>query len=300
MSKVKLHDWSTANNQSWSSLPRGLDLTNLDVTTLQEWEAWRASDRLYRGYPLPTYDLIGSQGRPDVVKRWFTQIPTFYAEGDGGFFSASTFLHLYALQGFEAGVIYEIDNCESQGLTREQTVEVLALAFLHSPSNGFFDMHEAITARMEQYVQPEKPMQWPEGWAPDPEFLAAGLDYSTPDLTPADLEALEGWYERVCGEVPRYVGFLARHRPKMLKAYRNRFENTVRFLPKQMMPWLLLNFEALRGHKVSIRETVRLARGFGLTQTQTVDGLIWASLYGGHGVMSLVDEAAGDLLAEPW
>lgn len=296
---VKLHDWTKSGGQSWSSMPRGLDLEQPDVTTLQEWEAWRESDRIYRGFPLPTYDLLGVLGRPDVVKRWFLQIPTFYAEKDG-FFSAATFLHLYALQGFEEGVIYEIDNCQSQGLEKQQVVEVLALAFLHSPSNGFFSMKETIEKRLREYSEPERPVEWPEGWAPDPEFFEAGLDFSKPELSPEEREKLEAWYQRVCGEVPRHVGFLAEFRPQMLKAYRNRFENTVRCLPKQMFPWTLLQFEALRGYPDSIRDTVLLARGFGLTKTQTVDGLIWAFLYGGHGAMSLIDRAVGDLLREPW
>ena len=297
--KVVLHDWSESG-QSWSSLPdRGLDTSRLDVTTVQEWERWRQHDTRYRGYPLPTYDLIIKLGRPDVVKRWFLQLPAFY-DPDRAFNSTAGWVHWYALTGFREGVLYEIDNCESQGHTRDEVVEMLALAFLHAPAaKGMWDLHDDVPKRIERY-QPETMIQYPDGWAPDPEFFKAGLDYSTMDIQPGEVESIADWYMDVCGEVPEWVGFLGSVRPNLLKAYRHRFENTVRVMPKQMMPWILLQFEALRGHEAGIREAVLLCKGFGVRKQEAMNAVAWAMLYGGHGCMSTVSRAAGDVFEQDW
>ena len=296
---VILHDWSKTN-KSWSSLDRGLDLSEPDFTTIQEVEAWRQHDRDYRGYPMPTYNVLIELGRPDAVKRWFSQIPRFYAN-EGGFSSSLLFTHLYAITGFTEGTLYEIDNAESQRHTKDDVAEALALAFLHAPSgHGFFAMRAAINARMERYSDPETPRAYPEGWEPDPGFFHAGLDFSVADCTAAEVGAVRAWYDRVAGEIPGWVEFLGTHKPNLLKAYRNRFENTVKVLPKQMMPWLLLSWETHRGYGVAIREAVLMCRGFGVTRTQAVDAITWGMLYGGHGSMSNVQRAAGDILDESW
>lgn len=296
---VILHDWSNTN-MSWSSLDRGLDLSAPDTTTIQEVEAWRQHDRDYRGYPMPTYDLLIELGRPDAVKRWFSQIPSFYSK-EGGFFSSLLFVHLYAITGFLEGTIYEIDNAESQGHTKDEVAECLALAFLHGPAgHGFFGMRDAISARVQAYQNPQSPLNYPDGWSPDPEFLQSGLDFKSPECSASEIKLVAEWYERVTGEVPGWVAFLGKHKPDLLKAYRNRLENTVRLLPKQMLPWLLLNWETHRGYQIGIREAVLLCRGFGVTSTQAVDAITWGMLYGGHGSMSNVHQAAGELFDESW
>ena len=90
----------------------------------------------------------------------------------------------------------------------------------------------------------------PEGWAVAPDELKAGLDYSTPELTDADLRALREWYERVLGEVPKSIELYAKYRPQLLKAERNRWENIVRTgLPNQMLAYLMIHYEVWRGNR---------------------------------------------------
>ncbi len=297
-SGVVLHDWSETK-QSWSSLDRGLDLSRPDVTTLQEWQAWQDHDRRYRGYPLPTYELMASLGRTDVVKRWFSQIPTFY-DPDGAFNTTAGWVHLYCLIGFTEGVIYEIDNCESQGHSLEEVKEMIAIAFLHGvTARGMFDMGEPIKKRLEQY-KPATEIEYPEGWGPDPEFLQAGLDFSTTEMLPGELDKIKDWYMRVCGEVPEHVGFLGSMRPNLLKAVRNRFENTCRVLPKQLMPWMQLQYESFRGHEAGIRETALLCKGFGVGKQSAMNAVAWAMISGGQESMSTVARAAGDVFDSDW
>lgn len=296
---VILHDWSKTG-KSWSSLDRGLNLAEPDVTTVQEVDAWRQHDREYRGYPLPTYDLLMELGRPDAVKRWFGQIPHFHSK-EGVFHSSLLFVHLYAITGFVEGTIYEIDNAESRGHSRAEVAECLALAFLHAPSaHGFFAMQDAIRARMQAYRDPVTPMKYPDGWASDPEFFEAGLDYSSPECSAMEVKLVEEWYARVTGEVPGWVSLLGRHKPELMKTYRNRFEHTVRVLPKQMMPWLLLSWEAERGYATGIRDGLLLCRGFGVTKAQAIEVISRSMLYGGHGSMSNAYAAAPDVLEDSW
>jgi hypothetical protein len=297
--RVVLHDWSESG-MSWSSLPdRGLDTSKLEVTTVQEWEKWRDHDTRYRGYPLPTYDMLIGLGRPDVVKRWFLQLPAFYDPGRA-FNTTAGWVHWYAVTGFTEGVIYEIDNCESQGHSREELIEIFALAFMHAvAAKGMWDLHDIVPKRLERY-QPETQIRYPDGWGPDPEFLKAGLDYSDMDMLPGEVEKIEDWYREVCGEVPEWVGFLAKLRPNLLKAYRHRFENTVRVMPKQMMPWIWLQFETLRGHEAGIREAVLLCKGFGVSKETAMNAVAWGMLYGGHGAMSTVSRASQDIWDTDW
>jgi hypothetical protein len=241
---------------------------------------------------------MGQIGRPDVVKRWFLQIPTFY---DESFNSAASFLHLYAITGFTEGAVYEIDNCESQGMSREQTAEVLAIAFLHAISgHGMYGMLETLTERLRVY-KPKTTIQWPDHWGVDPDAFKSGLDFSTMELLDGELELLSEWYTRWTGEVPLFVPFLGKHRPKLLKSYRNRWEHVVKSLPKQMLPWLQLNWEVIRGHETGIREAVLMCKGFGCTKAETMNAIAWAMLSGAHGSMSNVARAAGDVFdLEDW
>jgi hypothetical protein len=274
---------------------RGMDLSNPDVTTEAEWESWRQTERERRGYPLPSYELVG-EFRPDAVKRWMRQAQNFTVpEGLGGW-GILTWVHLYLIEGFEPGTIYELRNSEGLRVPRSAVLDVLALALFHSPSKGLHHQSEAVAEYIRDYLEPAEPLEWPEGWEHDPEFFRSGIDFSTLDLSADELRLLEDWYLRVMGEVPRHVQLLAELRPRLLKAYRDRFENVIRESPKQLMPMCLLHYEAYRGHEDGIREAVLLARGCGMTQAQAVEALAWAMLYGAHGSMSNVDRAAGDIL----
>jgi len=283
---------SSTSSAPW--IVRGLNLSELDSTSPEELEGFRETERTTHGFLLPSYDLLVAGGRADVVKRWFTQMIHFFNTEESTNVGGLLHLHLYAITGYIEGAVYEITNGRQ---SRAANMEIFALAFLHSPSGGLSEVAHAVEKYLlHEYEEPEAPFIWPEGWAPDPDFFKAGLNFSAPEMLPGELEMIEEWYERVTGEVPRYVRFLGQFRPHLLKGYRNRFENTIRVLPKQIMPFILLHYECYRGHEEGIRDAVLLAKGFGLTRTQTVDPIVRAMLYGAHGAVSNADRAAGDLL----
>jgi hypothetical protein len=286
------------SDRTWASKARGLDLAQPDVTTVDEWDAWRQNERANRGWPLESYELLAEVGRSADVKRWMLQIRQFRA-GDDSFNTPLLWVQHYLLTGFAQGLTYELQNCQRMGHRRVEVAETIAVAFLHSPSGELTEAAPIVREKLRSYVDSDEPFVYPVGWEPDPDAFVSGLDFSQPELTAEELELLEGWYRRVLGEIPPSVQFLARFRPRMLKAWRNRFEHVVHVMPKQMMPFLLLHFECLRGHEAGIREAVLLSRGFGLTLTQTCDAIVWSMLYGGHGATGNAWRAAGDIL-ESW
>jgi hypothetical protein len=103
----------------------------------------------------------------------------------------------------------------------------------------------------------------------------------------------------VLGEVPRHAKFLAEHRPDLLKAYRNRYEHAIRrSLPAQMLPVLMLHYNAVRGFAGGIRENALLGKALGLTRSQLLNAICLAELHGGAEVFDVVTEAAGDVIAQ--
>jgi hypothetical protein len=272
----------------------GLDLDTRDTTTPEEWEAYRESQRAALGRVLPTFELFG-EFRPDVVKRFLRQSGA--VDEPGSFGTQLRYLHYYAFLGHTEGVLYQLGMVERNGHTRGEVLDTLALVTLHSPNFGLHYMGPKVADALRRYRAREEPFGWPDGWRHDPAELASGLDFSAPDLRPGELELLEAWYDRVTGEVPRHVRFLAVHRPALLKAYRDRFENTLRELPNQMLPFLLLHFETIRGHEDGIREAALLGRGLGMTKKQALSAVASAMNYAGPAGISNVDRAAGDVFA---
>src|SRR4029077_10480661 len=125
---------------------------------------------------------------------------------------------------------------------------------------------------------------------PDPEAFSTGIDFSDPVLTAEEYEKIKAWYMQYLGELPRYVEFLWKYRPAMLKAYRNRIENMIKVSPKQMFPLTLLHWHILNGHGPGVRENVLLARGFGVFRDDMMNTIGNALVYAGPEGATLVDE----------
>ena len=88
-------------------------------------------------------------------------------------------------------------------------------------------------------------------------------------------------------QLPKPV--LAEHRPGLLKAYRDRYEHAIRdSLPKQMLPFLMLNYNVVRGFREGIRENVLLGRAMGMTQEQLLDAICSGVLHAGVNALGIV------------
>jgi hypothetical protein len=276
----------------------GLDLSQPDSWTAEEQERFRVWYEGHKGGTMPGHDFW-IENDPAALKRYRIYAIEMNAPSSRQWPKVAVlgWLHFYAIIGFEDGILYQIRNAQARGGADKRSIlATLETAFLHSGPLGTRFVATAAQDYLRDFEDPQ-PTPWPPGWLADPEAFAAGLDFNQPGVSAAELAALRGWYVRNCGEVPRYVEFLARYRPAVLKAYRMRYEHALRdALPKQMMPLLQLQWQVTRGCAPGIREAVALAKGFGVSKELVLDAVCRAMLYTGPAAISVVDEAAGDLL----
>ena len=276
----------------------GLDVTNPDVTTQEEIEAYRAE---YLGTNKGLLDSFEFwlEFRPDVLKRHKARTRHFRTakEPDRPLVQILAAIHAYTIRAFPEGVAYEIRLAQSLDARRSDILDTLSVAWMHSGHRGMYAA-AAYSDYLRTYEDPESTPRFPDGWDFDPRAFDSGMDFATRDATAEDMAALQDWYRRTLGEVPPYVLFLAVHRPGLLKAYRDRYEHAIRdSLPKQMLPYLMLNHNVVRGFRDGIRENVLLGRALGMTREQLLDAICFAVLDAGVNALDVVEDAAGDVLA---
>jgi hypothetical protein len=274
----------------------GLIVGAPDITTAEEIAAFRAYYDRTKGRALPGFEFL-LEHRPDVLKRYRAGVRVTTSKEWRTFPLQMVLQHLhqYTISAYGDGIIYQVHVAQNAGASKAMVLDVLAIAFLHSGPRGLNYAASEAGEYIRTYIDPE-PGKWPQGWSFEAGAFSSGMDFSSQDASRADVDALSGWYERVTGEIPRHVSYLAKHSPDLLKAYRNRYEHCIRALPKQMMPYLLLNYNVSRGFADGIRENVLLAKAFGMTKQQITDPISWSLYYGGVESYDLVERAAGDVL----
>jgi hypothetical protein len=292
-------------------MDHGLDLSQPDTLTETEWSDFKRLHGTAAGYPdgHPLYRFWVEAGRPDVVKTQRTILQTAEPAiglGDprargkkGGLPSPLAKLFVYILTNFYTGVEYQVRLTAQRGYSRAEVLDVFALAALHSAASGVTDLH-ARRGLMEQFANwpnAESTARLPDGWDRELDTLKAGLDFSEPELSAAEHDALTGWYLEYLGEVPPWVAFLAEHNPRLLKQLRARWENAVKALPRQFVPFALLIWHLIQQDDAGIRENLLLARGFGMSKDQVVATAGVAALtYGGPTCLSVLDRVGGEIL----
>jgi hypothetical protein len=239
--------------------------------------------------------------RPDVLKRHKarTRHYTSALEPSHHLVGLLGAIHQYTISAFREGIAYEIRLAQTNGATRTDILDTLSVAFIHSGHRGMYAAAD-YAGYLREYADPEPGGQprFPAGWSFDPHAFDSGMDYGSREASAEDMDRVQDYYQRTLGEIPRYVRFLARHRPGLLKAYRDRYEHAIRdSLPKQMLPWLLLNHNVVRGFHEGIRENVLLGRAHGMTREQLLDAICYGVLHAGANALGIADQAAGDLLA---
>jgi hypothetical protein len=275
----------------------GLNYDDMDKTTEAEIAAYRDFFVRIKGYSLPAHEFL-LEFRPDSLKRyrhWAHMIPSD-DEANRPLAHVMANLHYYAVTGYNDGILYEIRLSQFSGATKAEILDLLAVAALHGHPRGTQSVSDSSAEYLRTYKDSPKDGRWPPGWAFDRHAFDTGVDFSTSEATKQDIEKILDWYQTTIGEVPGYVRMLARLRPNMLKAYRNRYEHAIRdALPKQMLPFALLHWSTMRGFRDGIRENVLLARRLGMTRGQVTDAMFWG-IYGGPEALSLAEDAAGDIL----
>jgi hypothetical protein len=290
-----------------STYQDGLDVSRPDEMTVAEIEAYRSE---YTGSNKGLLDSFEFwlEFRPDVLKRHKARTRHYSSAIEPSYPLVGLLgaIHQYTIMAFKEGIAYEIRLAQTNGALRTDILDTLSVAFIHSGHRGMYAAAD-YAGFLRDYVDPEPTPRregqagdprFPEGWSFEPHAFDSGADYSTREASGEDIDRIQAWYEDTLGEVPRYVRFLARHRPGLLKAYRDRYEHAIRdSLPKQMLPWLLLNCNVVRGFHEGIRENVLLGRALGMTREQLLDAICFGVLHAGANALGIADEAAGDLLA---
>jgi hypothetical protein len=284
-----------------SAYQDGLDVSRPDDMTAAEIEAYRSE---YTGSNKGLLDSFEFwlEFRPDVLKRHKARTRHYSSavEPSHPLVGLLGAIHQYTIMAFKEGIAYEIRLAQTNGALRTDILDTLSVAFIHSGHRGMYAAAD-YAGYLREYADPVPTAEsrFPAGWSFDPHAFDSGMDYSTREASQEDMNRVQEWYERTLGEVPRYVRFLTRNRPGLLKAYRDRYEHAIRdSLPKQMLPWLLLNANVVRGFHEGIRENVLLGRALGMTREQLLDAICYGVLHAGANALGIVDEAAGNLLAE--
>jgi hypothetical protein len=280
------------------SIYRGLDLSNLDGVTDEERRAFASQHEDSLGHAHRGLEFL-LDNRPDALKRFrlFLHLGYMSQQPSDQKVCGFALIAYYALLGYEVGCRYLIRANQGFGLSKAECMDAIALAFLCVGPRGLETMSRGLEGY--QWSEPVSRDVFPDGWAFDSEAFVSGLDYSTTAMSASELRKLEEWYERTLGEVPGYVRFLGRYRPEILKVYRNRYEHTIRVLPKQVVPYTLLHYNVIRGCAAGIRENVLLAKGFGVTKSLTIQAVIAGMEYGNADAVDLVEKVAGDVF-ESW
>lgn len=279
---------------------RGLDLSVFETTSERESDQFRSFYAEKLGTPHRGLNFWLDAGRPDILKRYRAYADDGTPGGletvrkVGGF----SFFVSYALSGYAVGIRYLVRMYQSLGFSRAQILEGLAVAFLYNGPRGSETVAEALADY--EWIEPAEPAVFFDGWAPDPGAFRSGMDFSTREVLDGEMDLLDEWYLRTIGEIPPYVGFLRQHRPRLLKSWRNRYENILVELPKQVMPYSQLHYNVMRGFAGGIREGVLLARAFGMTKEQVYEPLFSPMVNTGPEAYSIVSQAAGDVLAQDW
>ncbi len=274
-------------------MDRGLNLSDPEHLTQQELDAFNTHYATWDGRPHIGLNFWPQHGRPDILKRYrlFARYlgvaPKTALTGEtvgkilanANHIAAQCFgtCMWYSLLGFEAGVRYPISGAQRTGYSREMIVEGLGVSCLYSSTRGMETI--ALALQDYQWIEPAQPPAWRNGWAPDPEAFASGLDFSKPGMSSREVSLLEDWYDWNVGEVPRFIRFMTRHNPELLKAYRNRYENLLRVLPKQVMPTTLMYIHSVLHNWRALRENVLLAKHWGVTYDEVMNALWAAAVY---------------------
>jgi hypothetical protein len=212
-------------------------------------------------------------------------------------------LHCHVAIAFTNGILYELIAAKQVGATRALVLDVLNYAYL---SAGPYGMN-ATAALSNEYLRDwqddpaAEPLVWPQGWAPDAAAFRSGIDYSTPDLTDAEVRRISAGNQRHFGAIPRSVELFSRLHPEAYKLHRIRYEQAIGdVMPAQLAPLMTLQLATLRLQPPVMRQAVHQARFLGCRRHHVVQ-IMYAALRpmaADPMQMGAATDAVGDLLAE--
>jgi hypothetical protein len=277
----------------------GLDLSNLNEISADEVNANLMRVWSWRG---PLYEMYANSlmldYAPDFAKlhRWGSNL--FGRPSLPNIITLSMQnIHSYMMYGWETGILNEFITLRRNGMPLAQLMELVMFSQLYAGMRGLGHVYRAVGDMLPVFGEPPTTVEFPEGWAADPDAFKAGLDFSTRDMTADDLQNLSGWYERTIGYLPKSIQFGLKHNPQFVKVNRAKWEVAIKTLPKQGAPYLMLRHHTITGSRDGLREAALLGKAWGMTNHWIVQGITGSAMYftGFEGLYAAY-EAVDDLL----
>jgi len=263
------------------NVSEGLDLSNLNETTPDEVNANLIRVWSWRG---PLYELYANSlmldYAPDFAKlhRWGSDL--FGRPSHVNIITLSMQnIFSYMMTGWETGILNEFITLRRNGMPLQQLMELVMFSQLYAGMRGLGHVYRAVGDLLPVFGEPPVAVEFPEGWAADPDAFKCGLDFSTRDMTEADVANLTAWYERNVGYLPDSIKFGLKHNPRFVKVVRAKWEVALKTLPKQVAPYLMLRHHTVTGSRDGLREAALLSKSWGLSSQWIVQGITSTAMY---------------------
>jgi hypothetical protein len=293
---------NTEQGEKMSNISEGLDLGNYESTSQSEIDN-HLTDVLRRRGPL--YEVSANALMLDYNPKFaklHRRVSDFLGRPDpvNDLLQISGNLASYMLLGWETGIRNNFMGLRRNGLTKEQTMELVMFTQLYAGMRGLGHVYRAVGDFLPAWAPPDVTPEYPEGWAADPDAFKSGLDLSTREMTVEDRENLTGWYEKTIGYVPASILFGLKYHPEFTKVNRAKWEVALRTVPKQLAPYLMLRHNMLTQSVEGLREAALLGKAWGINKHYTIHAITMTAFYftGFEGLYA-AHEALDDLL-EDW
>jgi hypothetical protein len=265
-----------------ASSSEGLDFTNLDSMSEEEKNANFAHVWSWRGplYEMYANSLMVDYG-PALAKfhRWGSNFFGRPSHANIILLSAQN-IHSYMMTGWETGILNEFVTLRRNGMSKEQIMEIVMFTQLYAGMRGLGHVYRAVGDVLPSFAPPDEPLApYPDGWAADPEAFKAGLDFSTREMTPTDVQRLTDWYEGTVGYLPNSIKFGLKYHPEFVKVNRGKWEVAIRTLPKQIAPYLMLRHNTITASEEGLREAALLAKSWGVTRELVIQAIMGTAMY---------------------
>ena len=285
------------------AISEGLDLHNLDETSKDEIDGALAMTWSWRG---PVYEMYATSLQLDYnpafgkISRWASDLFGRPAGASAVTLQSCQNIHSYIMLGWETGIRNEFDTLRRNGLTKENLLDLVMFTQCYAGMRGLGHVYHAVGDFLPVWDEPPRQPDWPDGWVADPDAFKCGLDLSTRELTDTDAANLRRWYGDTIGYVPESIEFAIKWNPKFAKLNRARWEVTLKTVPKQLAPYLMLRHHTITQSVEGLRESALLGKAWGVTADQTIRAVFNTCMYFANFEGLYAAHKALDDLLENW
>jgi hypothetical protein len=243
----------------------GLDLTRIGEITPEEINANLISVWGWRG---PLYEMYANSlmldYAPDFAKlhRWASDM-----------YGRPEVPNIIMLS------LNEFHTLRRNGMTRAQLMEAVMFTQLTAGMRGLGHVYHAIGNLLPIWGETEHEAPFPEGWTPDPDAFKCGLDLTTRHMTDVDVANLTAWYEKTIGFLPDSIQWGLKHHPEFIKVHRAKWETSLKTLPKQVAPYMMLRHHMITGNKEGLREAALLGKAWGMSAQSMIRCITSSAFY---------------------